>query len=197
MWFIITLYWYFVLTPLWRVVLNRKWAMWLTLLIVIVLHFYHPTTDFLCIGWAFRYVIWFYLGLVISKEKIVKRVLDRKPILTLIAGIVIYCVGFRGQGAYFSFVSTLGGIILSFAIALSADKYIPKLFFTFRNYTYQIFLLGIFAQMLLKIIYPHISIPYFLGYIICILLGLYVPVLVAKIVEKVNWKPLSLCYGLK
>ena len=57
--------------------------------------------------------------------------------------------------------------------------------------------MGIFAQMFVKIVYRHISIPYVLAYMICIAAGLYVPVLVSKVIEKINWKPLSLCVGLK
>jgi hypothetical protein len=57
--------------------------------------------------------------------------------------------------------------------------------------------MGIFAQIFVKIMYKHISIPYVAAYLLCILMGLYVPVLVSKLIEKINWKPLSLCVGLK
>ena len=57
--------------------------------------------------------------------------------------------------------------------------------------------MGIFAQMFVKIMFKHISMPYIVAYILCILMGLYVPVLVSKLLEKINWKPLSLCVGLK
>jgi len=121
------------------------------------------------------------------------KLFNRVPWVTLLSGIIIYVVGYFTHG----FITTIGGITLSFGIALLADRYLPKLFFSFRKYTYQIFLMGIFAQMAVKIAYRYVGMPYIVAYILCILTGLYVPVIVAKIVEKINWKPLSLCYGLK
>ena len=137
--------------------------------------------------------IWFYLGLVICKTDIVERLFNKKPWLTLVVGIAIYVLGWFTNG----FVTSIGGIVFSFALALILDKYLPKTFFSFRNYTYQIFLMGIFAQILVKILYRYITMPYLLAYLLCLALGLYVPVLVSKLLEWINWKPLLLCVGLK
>lgn len=167
--------------------------MWLAVAAVMALHFWHPRTELLCIGRVFEYAIWFYSGLVISKTGFVEKVLNRHIWIMLAIGIAIYVAGEFTM----KFVTTIGGITLSFALALIADKYIPKLFFSFRNYTYQIFLMGIFAQMLVKILYRHATIPYMIAYLICIILGLYIPVLVSKIIELINIEPMSLCVGLK
>lgn len=192
LWFIITLFWLMLLAPLWRIVVKKEWSMWVALAILTLLHFWHPKTDLLCIQRVFSYAIWFYLGLVISKTDAVNRLLNKIPWLSLLTGIAI-C---NGRFTH-SFVTTIGCITLSFGIALLADRYLPKLFFTFRNYTYQIFLMGIFAQMAVKIAYRYVGMPYMVAYVLCVLAGLYIPVALAKIVEKINWKPLSLCYGLK
>lgn len=193
LWFIATLFWYFILTPLWKQVLKQDWSMWAIVAVLIVLHFIAPNIELLCIGRAFNYAIWYYLGLVICKTDMVERLFNRNPWITILVGIVIYSVGWLTNGI----ITTIGGIVFSFGIALVADLYIPKAFFSFRNYTYQIFLLGIFAQMAIKMAYRHMELPYLPIYIICTIVGLYVPVIVAKIVEKINWKPLSMCYGLK
>ena len=193
LWFIVTLFWLMMLAPLWKVLLKNKWAMWVGVVVIIALHFFHPETDLLCIGRVFSYALWFYLGIVISKEDLVDRFLIKQPWLTLLIGVLVYSTGTYSH----SFITTIGGITLSFGLALILDKYIPKTFFTFRNYTYQIFLIGIFAQIFLKIMYRHISMPYVGAYILCILLGIYVPVLVSKVLEWINWKPLLVCVGLK
>ena len=122
-----------------------------------------------------------------------ERVIAKSVWGTVLIGIAIYVIG----NLTFPFITTVGGITISFGIALLLDRYIPKTFFSFRNYTYQIFLMGIFAQMFVQIMFKHISMPYIVAYILCILMGLYVPVLVSKLLEKINWKPLSLCVGLK
>jgi hypothetical protein len=131
--------------------------------------------------------------LLISKEGFVELYGVNNSWPLLVFGFLIYWVGPYSN----PFVTTIGGITISFAVALLADKYVPKLFCGFRNYTYQIFLMGIFAQMFVKIVYKHISAPYVVAYIICMLAGLYVPVVVSKVIEKINWKLLKLCVGLK
>lgn len=167
--------------------------MWLTLAALTLLHFWHPYTDFLCLGQVFDYAIWFYLGLLISKTDLVDRFLCKQIWLTLIVGIVVYTIGEYINKS----VTTLGGIIFSFALAIIVDRFFPKLFFSFRNYTYQIFLMGIFAQVFVKIVFKHASLPYIPTFLLCILVGLYVPVVISMIIKKINYKPLSLCVGLK
>lgn len=193
LWFIVTLYWFFILTPFWRFVLRREWAMWMALLVLVSLHFYHPGTGFLCIERVFVHAIWFYLGLVISKTDFVGKVLIKHILITLAIGITVYLAGWYTM----RFITTMGGVTLSFALAIIANKTIPNLFFSFRNYTYQIFLMGIFAQMLVKIVFKYVNWPYIPTYLLCIAVGLYVPVIVSKVIEKINWKPLELCVGLK
>jgi len=201
-WFIATLFWFFLLTPIWRVALKKGWTKWGMLAVLVVLHFWHPAVELLCIGRVFSYALWFYLGLLISEEEFVDKYLADAKWMVLIGGTAVYAISrLMVHGEWnleaASFLGTMGGIILSFGLALIADKYIPKLFCGFRNYTYQIFLMGILAQMFVKIMYRHISMSYVGAYLFCLLAGLYVPVLVSKVIEKINWKPLSLCVGLK
>lgn len=193
LWFIITLFVFFLLTPMWRFILKRQCTIWLALVCLILLHFIHPTTTLLCIDRVCSHAIWFYLGLLISKQEYVDKFMVKQPWITFIVGVGLYFLGLYTD----RFIVTMGGIAFSFGLALIADKYIPKLLCGFRNYTYQIFLMGIFAQMFIKILYKHIPMPYILAYVICIAVGLYVPVLISKLIEKINWKPLSLCVGLK
>ena len=197
-WFIATLFCLFLLSPLWKFVLRREWTKWGMLALLTVSHFLQPQIELLCIGRVIGYAVWFYLGLLISAGDWVDKYIVCHKWIILIIGIVIY-VATRSlvHGSIVSFMGTLGGITLSFGYAMVADKYIPNLFCGFRNYTYQIFLMGILAQMFVKIVYRHVSVPYVAAYIICILAGLYVPVLVSKLIEKIGWKPLSLCVGLK
>lgn len=197
LWFITTLFWFFLLTPFWRWALEKKWTMWTVMTALVFLHFVHPSVELLCIGRVFNYALWFFLGLVICKEEYVNKYLVKQPWIALVIGVVIYGLKFLIQGSIGVFLATVGGIVASFGLALIADKYLPKLFFSFRNYTYQIFLMGIFAQMFVKIVYRHISMPYVAGYVLCLLAGLYVPVVVSKAIEKSNWKPFKLCVGLK
>ena len=193
LWFIATLMWLFILHPLWKVTLRRKWSAILTLVLLIVLHFIKIDVELLCIGRACKYSVWFYAGLVVCKYDIVNRFVQSRFVMTLVAGAAFYCLG----EFTFPFITTIGGILFSAGLAVLLDKYLPKTFFTFRNYTYQIFLIGIFAQIFVKIMYRHFGGPYYLVFIICILTGVYVPVAISKIIERINWRPLSMCVGLR
>lgn len=84
-----------------------------------VLYFWHPNVEFLCIGRVLGYAIWFYLGFLVSKDNIVEKVFCKNVWMTIVVGIVIYMLGIYTN----PFITTIGGIILSFGIALIAQKY--------------------------------------------------------------------------
>lgn len=192
MWFVATLMWFFLIMPFWVFVIKRQLTKWLALVGLLVLHFYHPDTEFLCTGRALSYALYFYLGIFISEEGYINKLSDSNRWVVLFSGAILYAIGFFT----ISFFKTIGGIVISISLALILDQYLPKTFKSFRNFTYQIFLMGIFAQMFVKIMYRHIDVPYVLFYIVCLLVGLYVPVIVSKIIQKINWTPLLYCVGL-
>lgn len=282
LWFLVTLFWMFALTPLWRVVLRWPWSQWLVLALLVGLWFFPLRTGLLCLDKVCTHALWFYLGMVVSKEDFAARCLAPRLWLPLLAGAAIYLLGLyleylagicAGAGAAVSasglaeslsldglaagvastglaagvastgfasglsagvasswlasgvastgfasglsagvasgwapvclsvgtLLAILGGILFSFGIALLADCFVPRIFFSFRNYTYQIFLMGIFAQIFVKILYRHplASFPYALVWLLCVLAGLYLPVLVARLAERISFRPLSLCLGLR
>lgn len=208
LWFLVTLFWMFALMPLWRVALRRPWSQWLVLVLLVVLWFFPLHTGLLCLDKVCTHALWFYLGMVVSKEDFAARCLAPRLWLPLLAGAAIYLAGLyleylagvhaRGQSAG-ALLAIVGGILFSFGIALGADRFVPRIFFSFRDYTYQIFLMGIFAQIFVKILYRHplVSFPYVLVWLLCVLAGLYLPVLVARLAERISFRPLSLCLGLR
>ncbi len=208
LWFLVTLFWMFALTPLWRVVLRRPWSQWLVLALLVGLWFFPLRTGLLCLDKVCTHALWFYLGMVVSKEDFAARCLAPRLWLLLLAGAAIYLLGLVAGVAFAwapvylsvgSLMAIVGGILFSFGIALLADRFVPRIFFSFRDYTYQIFLMGIFAQIFVKILYRHAlaSFPYPLVWLLCVLAGLYLPVLVARLAERISFRPLSLCLGLR
>ena len=208
LWFLVTLFWMFALTPLWRVVLRRPWSQWLVLALLVGLWFFPLRTGLLCLDKVCTHAIWFYLGMVVSKEDFAARFLAPRLWLPLLAGVAIYLLGLAAGVASAwapvclsigALLAILGGILFSFGIALLADRFVPRIFFSFRDYTYQIFLMGIFVQIFVKILYRHAlaSFPYPLVWLLCVLAGLYLPVLVARLAERISFRPLSLCLGLR
>lgn len=66
------------------------------------------------------------------------------------------------------------------------SRHLPGLFGSFREYTFQIFLMGIFFQIAIRFIYAKLGIAclYWPLYIVSILLALYMPVLISKAIRK-------------
>ena len=92
----------------------------------------------------------------------------------------------------------LAGITVSVLAARTADRYLPRLFASFRDYSYQIYLMGIFVQVGVKMLYKHGFIScYGAGYALCIAGGIYVPVIVSLAIKRLGSKYLKFCTGLK
>lgn len=193
MWFIATLFWLFLLMPFWKVVLKSVYSTAAVALLLVLCHVWHPEVKLFCIEYVFIYAVYFFLGIVSSRYRVIESAVSGNRILFLLAGIVLYVIG----RLYFGLLSALGGILVSTVISLFLDKVWPKAFRSFRDYTYQIFLMGIFAQIAVKILYRHTGIPYVMAFALSVAAGIYIPVLVSLLVKRINFAPLSVCLGLR
>lgn len=196
LWFIATILWFFAMRPLWMV----KGAWQYVLLIVLILCNmvpYMQTSNLLCYQNVMEYAIWFYLG-VLSRKYNVVDVLSKQSVgimlLAVVCGLLLDLI----PNVETNYAVTIAICSISIVLAHIADRYIPWCLSSMRRYSYQIYLIGLFAQIAVKILYKHSYIPnYAVAYVMCILAGVYIPVLVSKIVEKLNSKILKLCIGLK
>lgn len=193
MWFVMVIMLCFALMPLWKWVIKYKCREIVMLILLVVLHFIPVNVEWLCMDAFCRRVIWFYVGVLLCKYELLDKI-QARWILVILCGVMVYALSVCVK---FSFTMALGGIILSVGIAFALDKYVPKIFLFFRDYTYQIFLMGIFVQIFVKMLYKHIHLPYTPVFLLCIIAGLYLPIVVSKILEKINFGPLLVCIGLK
>ena len=196
MWFIATLFWMFLLYPLWQILCSKAIysIVGMTVLILIGTIGKIPTELF-CLNRASYMAMYFFCGVCFARFKLTSYIFDiKKCVCSLVVCVTLYSIA-----AYFDnivFTSYIG-IMMSLALSIILDKLYAHIFSSYRNYTYQIFLLGIFGQVFVNILYRHSQCPFIIGYLIAIIIGLYMPVVVAKIIEKVNWKPLKMSIGLK
>ena len=197
LWFIATLMWYFALRPLWSIDGVCRYI----LIIVATLLFFLPdvpTKDFMCYKQVLHYAIFFSLGIIAEAENIFS-VSFLRYILAMATAALAYAVLFGGGiSALIEIIIPMLGITVSILIAMTADRYIPRMLSSFRDYSYQIYLMGIFVQIAIKILYRHGLLPHYgTGYVLCIAGGLYLPVLASIAIKKLNNKYLKLCIGLK
>lgn len=196
-WFLAAIMWFFALYPLWKFATKNKWVALLLLVLLLLMAVWYPKTNFLAIQSVCTKAIYFYLGLLCAVYyKKSPDFINKKFFLigSLCVGIVVYLMGRIWN---VPFLSPLGGAAFSLSLAIILDKVFSKCFSGFRNYTYQIYLLGIFFQVLLSIIRRRYGLPFTPIFILNIFTGLYAPVLISKLFEWINWRPLLLCVGLK
>ena len=100
--------------------------------------------------------------------------------------------------------NTVGAIVGSMAMvstAMLADRIIPALCSSFRQYIFQIYLFGIVFQSFVElIVWRGLGCPdnlVFLFWCLNMLAGVYMPVFLSKIVEKIPYRSIRLCFGLK
>lgn len=115
-------------------------------------------------------------------------------ILTLI--YLVICCWRKEQMVAVAFVGILGFVWLSKCLS---SKY-PRLLRSFRDYSFQIFLLGIYPQMFVELFLMKKFTDLWMQPIlllVSVLLGIYVPVFVSKVVQEIDNKYVNLIFGLK
>lgn len=199
LWFVATIFWMFLLKPVWAWSLKNGYSSICTLIVLLLIRMVTPphSIELLCISTAMRYAVFFYMGMCFSRFVNVQSLMSLKCGYVLWGSIILIGVEMVLWQYSLALLLAFTGIIISIAVALLFDRYIPKIFSLFRNYTYQIYLMGIFIQILVKMLYKRDIFPsYFWGYALCILCGLYIPVLIAYIARKLDIGFIKLCLGL-
>lgn len=194
MWFVAVILLYFSLFPLYRLILRSQWLVAATLAIGLC-GFYWPyrITGFLAMSHAVHNFIFFFVGLLIASRNLEKQITS--PVCILTSGVIFILSLIYG----IQFGTKLFGSLAFWGLAIMAERRLTDgLFGSFRNYTYQIFLIGIFVQILVKILFRKFDIDgtYPLFYLASVLLGLYVPVAIARIIERTDSKLLKRICGL-
>lgn len=208
MWFINALFGIMLLYPLYRGVIHSK-------ILICIFSFFACFLYFLPLNFSFifsfgkisDYLIYFWGGIVIYEYKdFFLSIYNKQKSLIVILLTFIFVIA-QYFHFLFRFDIKLVNLIVAFisisffimVFYLVSKKY-ERLFFTFRDYTYQIFLLGIFFQVGVRVIIFHylnrnVLSTLFL-YLLSIACGIYIPVLISKILLRTNLKPMKILIGL-
>lgn len=116
----------------------------------------------------------------------------------VILGIFIACNVFGLLQESFKAETAFVGTFFTMSLCLIIGKWFPRLFSSFRNYTFQIFLMGIFFQMAIRWIFVKygndaLFVPMWL---LSVVVGVYIPTLIAGIIKKSAPEGVRLCFGL-
>lgn len=199
LWFLATLSVLMLLYPLFCWLLKRKLTaigFWLfTLLFFFVdLGSLLPDNYFylLCLN---HYLVYFYSGILFFCYRLYKHLDHRWAFFTL---LLLYSI-------LNYFEVTLVTSLVGVAMMISAGQLIARcagwLFCSFRDYIFQIYLMSFFCQGLVELLlWPRSGYDdrlFWLFYCLNIVFGIYLPVLVSKVVERCPLRFIRLCFGLK
>ena len=194
MWFIVSLIVLMSLYPLYKSV-NRSKVMECALLIIsFILCISNIECRYFQLGHVAYMLVFFYGGILTCKYNVQKYLNNIYSLSISVALFAIINIALPHLPILTNFI----GIIFSFTLCENISKYIPNLFSSYRNYTYQIFLMGIFFQMGVRYLYgkEQSVIPYWILYLLSIAVGVYMPVLISKAIKKLNNKYINICFGL-
>lgn len=198
MWFIVSLLLYFLMFPIYRLTLKSSPISLFILLLGCGLY-YLPmanVTSFLAINYALHFFVFFYGGMLIASRGWDKR-------FTSLQGMILMTILFIiGVICKITLLERVAISCILWGLAVVTDRYLTRnIFRSFRDYTYQIYLIGIFGEICVKLLYRQFSFPgsYILWWGLCIIAGIYLPVAVSRGLERSNTKIagfLRRCLGL-
>ena len=197
MWFIVVLFELMLLYSVYRFALKNRKGIAIISGLAVLCYFYFPSCRYFFLHKTSEMLFFFIMGMVSCKYSLQRYL---KGILPLIFTGVLFVVFnvlhlvYDAEG----FISIISGILFSFSLCINIAEILPKLFSSFRDYTFQIFLMGIFFQMPIRWIYTHLGnemlfIPLWL---VSMIIGVYAPTFIAKKIQAKAPKSIRLCFGL-
>lgn len=199
LWYLATLFSLMLLYPLFVYVFKSNVRILLFGIISVVIYFFDFSIledyNYFNILYLNKYIVFFYVGMVVVHYKLYDYLQGYiKTILLLALYVVSFLLEIR-------LLAGISGIFLFISLFMLIDRYVPKLFSSYRNYIYQIYLMSFIFQPFVELIlwktlfYNENLLMLF--YVINVAFGIYGPVLVSKLIERVPYRMVRLCFGLK
>lgn len=201
MWFIGTLMWLMFLYPIYKSMLKNPYTEILLLSISLIPFLFGTHIEIR--GWfniagVTQYAFYFIAGILFFKYNIISYF--EVHLWAVLSVIIGYAILFTLNIVELKPLTAFLGIMTSFAIGIRIVKSWPNLFSTFRDHSFQIFLVGIFPQMFLELIVwkrvhsEYLQIPFYMASVI---LALYSGVLISKLGSRIPFRIVRWGLGLK
>ncbi len=187
LWFIVVLFVMMIGYPLYAVMIKTILGEILMLFGGVMIFFLCPTDIHILFFHKFIYLFFFFvLGIIVAHHKLIERL--HLPITGGIAIFlfIIFNIYSTENHSLINFINSFTGIFFSVCLCLFLARWLPSSFSSFRDYTFQIYLIGMFPQMALRVLYLRNDLEhiYWLLFFISIVLGLYIPVIISKYLKK-------------
>lgn len=197
MWFIVVLLVLMMFYPVYRMAFKQKSSTCILLFISLILFILPPQITVFYIKKVCHMAPFFVGGMLCCKYELQEYM---RSFLALGVSSVMFVL-WNVMGVIhdsMNFFPICIGIFFSFSLCINIAKICPKLFSSFRDYTFQIFLIGIFFQMVIRWGYVRLEQEWLFVplWLLSVVIGVYAPTLIAKIIEMKAPKHLKICFGL-
>lgn len=199
LWFLATLMSLMLLYPLFQRLTKSQWGMHGFLLLTIALYFLdlsaYERYNYFNLLHIHHYLIYFFLGIYFFHFRLYQ-LLDNRVVLAVL--LILYAIF---HSIELPLVSSLLGITMMVSLSQQLARCFPALCKHWREYIFQVYLMGMICQAIVELVlwqrlFYNESL-FILFYLLNIAAGLYIPVLIAKQVERCHLKFVRLCFGLK
>ena len=198
LWFVVSLFTIFLLSPLLKWTLKNHVCTVVAIVLLYTLHCVPPVSsilgnkELLALDKTQYFIIWFFLGMLLRKYSLMESIHNWRSVL--ISGMVYVAFVYFIQFPFSEGICMLAGITLILSLSQMLAEKCEWLFASWRNYTYQIYLLHMFPIMgggryLYKThMFENEIIWFACCWIIGLSLAIILPTMVAKITEKLPSK---------
>lgn len=199
MWFVAALFLIMMAYPLYKWSLKSLSTAVPVLIVALAMpYFFTSYVGGGILNWqgAIRYFAFFYAGILCFKYDVVNRLKMNFGGYLLIFGYLLICMYRKEHTVPVAFVGIAG---LVWMCKRLSEK-IPSVLSSFRDYSFQIFLLGIYPQMFVELILMKKMTELWMQpllVVLSVLLGIYVPVIISKSVKRLNNRYFNMILGLK
>lgn len=202
-WYLIALMVMMALYPLYKQSVRHRASEIAVLIFLIVLQYFplYTGNNWLCLREVQQFLIYFYLGILACEHgwwKLLKRDWLAVSLPLISVGVYILFPVFVENCTWVFSTICICAVV---AVAIWLERVWPRAFSSFRGYVFTIYLFGIAFQAFVELIlWPQSGCPQKLVvifYALNVFCGLYLPVLIGKIVEEIPLRLLRQCFGLK
>lgn len=200
LWFLAVLMELMLIYPFFCYLCKKLYRMILFLIFCCIIYFVDSDLDspwnILYIMEMQHYLIYFFFGILFFRYNIYRFI---NKIVVLPVLILLYIVSYYYY--YIPLFTSILGILMMCAICINVANFMPNCFSSFRDYIYQIYLMSLPFQTFVELVlWKHLFYNeqyFYVFYLINVLSGLYIPILISKVVKRCNIKLIRLCFGLQ
>lgn len=195
MWFIVVLFELMLLYPVYKFLVRNRLTVIMGIICAVILSVFTPPISYFYLRKVAYMIPFFVLGIVCCRYEW-QKYMGNAYLFVIVAGLFVVCNVMNILPDSMAAVTALIGILFVMSFCLIVAKYHPNILGSYRDYTFQIFLMGIFFQMAIRWLYVKIGnetlfVPMWL---LSVAIGIYVPTFIAIAVKKNAI--VRLCLGL-